>query len=89
MTYQHHGTFTYSSFLHSIHQQEGDRLLLFPTVCLRIVVNSNTPLPPYVPAANPSLLLHILTSHLLTVYKPQYTALLQAFTIGNETMSKL
>jgi hypothetical protein len=52
-------------------------------------VNSNTTPAPHVPAAYPSLLLHVLTSQLFTVYKPQNTALLQAFIIGNETMSKL
>jgi len=49
-----------------------------------------TPTPhPHVPAVNPSLFLHILASKLFTVCKPQNTALLQAFIIGNETMSKL
>ena len=39
-------TVTHFSFRHTLHQKEGERLLLFPPVCLRIILNSNTPPPP-------------------------------------------
>jgi hypothetical protein len=96
-SYEYHSdiTFTHSSFCHASHPKEGQRVLLFPLVCLRLVVNSNTPLPPSHPpnvsAVNPSLLLHILvlTSQLFTGFKPQSPASLKAFIIGKETMSKV
>jgi hypothetical protein len=48
-SYEYHSdiTFTHSSFRHSSHQKEGERLLLSPPVSLRLVLNSNTPLPPF------------------------------------------
>lgn len=92
-SYEYHSdiTFTHSSFLHASHQKEGEKLLLFPLVCLRLVVNSNTALPPNVLAVNPSLLLRVLvlTSQLFTGFKPQSPASLKAFIIGKERISKL